>query len=175
MKRVAVLGGPGSGKSTIAIALGQKTGLPVYHMDQIHWCSGWVPRETEDKDRMTCEVHARERWIFEGGHSRTMPERLARADTVFWLDLPVGLRYWRVFKRWLTYRGDTRPDLPAGCPERLDWEFLSYIWTSRVRTRARIERLLAEQRHLQVYHLTRPAAVAQCLAAIRPLDQTPEG
>jgi adenylate kinase family enzyme len=92
-------------------------------------------------------VHARDRWIFEGGHSVTWPERLARADALVWLDLPVALRQWRVLRRTLLHLGETRPDLPDGCPERLDagaLEFWRYIWRSRRPARARMAALFAE-------------------------------
>ena len=161
-----VIGGPGSGKSTFARALGDITGLPVFHMDLIHWKPGWEARQSEDKDRMTSAVHARDAWIFEGGHSRTYPERIARADTCILLDLPVGLRYARVLKRWWVYRGQSRPDLPENCPERLDPEFLAYIWTSRRRARARNLKIQADAPHLRYHHLRSPAAVRRFLTGL---------
>ena len=48
MKRVMINGGPGSGKSTLARALGNATGLPVYHMHQIYHMRGWQPRPHSD-------------------------------------------------------------------------------------------------------------------------------
>ena len=147
------IGGTGSGKSTLARALGDVTGLPVFHMDRIHWKPGWEPRSSAEKDRMTRAVPARDAWIFEGGHSRTYAARIARADTCIWRDLPVALRYRRVLERWWRYRGDSRPDLPENCPERLDPEFLVYIWTSRSRTRARNARIKTSAPHLDFHHL----------------------
>ena len=122
-----IVGGPGSGKSTLARELGRRTGLPVRHMDLIHYRPGWVERPKDEKDRLTREVHAEDAWIFEGGHSRTYDERAARADTLVWLDLPVGLRLWRVVRRWWAWRGRTRPDLPPDCPEKLDPAFIRWI------------------------------------------------
>ncbi len=120
LRRVMVVGQPGSGKSTFARMLGAATGLPVVHIDHIHWMDGWVEREAAEKDRLTREVHARDAWIFEGGHSRTWPERLARADTLVWIDVGLALRTWRVLRRVATGYGRARPDMPAGCPERID-------------------------------------------------------
>ena len=64
MKRVMIVGGPGSGKSTLARQLGAITGLPVFHMDHIHWKPHWVERDRADKDLMTRVVHAKDSWIF---------------------------------------------------------------------------------------------------------------
>lgn len=141
MKRVMIVGGPGSGKSTLAIMLGKRSGLPVFHMDHIHWKSGWVERSKSEKDRLTREVHKRERWILEGGHSSTYDERVARADTFIWLDFPVLLRLWRTLRRSIVYRGQCRPDLPDGCPEQLNWqtiEFVRFIWRTRKSSRAKL-------------------------------------
>ena len=132
-----IVGGPGSGKSTLARALGAITGLPVRHMDRIHWLPGWVERPREEKVAMARAVEASERWVFEGGLSATYDTRAARADVLVWLDLPAALRLWRVVRRWATWRGATRPDLPSDCPERLDPAFLSYIVRSNARVRRR--------------------------------------
>jgi adenylate kinase family enzyme len=149
MKRVVIIGGPGSGKSTLARKMGAITGLPVVHIDHIHWQPGWVERSSAEKDRLTREVHARQEWIFEGGHFRTLDERLQRADTFIWLDFPVGVRLWGVLARtWRDY-GRTRPDLPENCPERFNVEtlkFIHFIWTTRNRWRERLENVIMRPR-----------------------------
>lgn len=145
MKRVMIVGQPGSGKSTLAAALGEITGLPVVHIDKIHWQFGWVERRKAEKTRLCLEADEREHWIFEGGHSATWPSRLNRADILIWLDLPVGMRLWRVLWRAVTGLGRTRPDMADGCPERLRSlpDFLGYIWQTRNSARTKIARLIA--------------------------------
>jgi adenylate kinase family enzyme len=141
MKRVIIVGGPGSGKSTLARKMGDITGLPVIHIDHIHWQPGWIERSSAEKDRLTREVHDRDSWIFEGGHYRTLDERLLRADTFIWLDFTVWLRFWRVITRTLRDLGKNRPDLPENCPERLNFEtlkFAHFIWTTRNRWREKL-------------------------------------
>lgn len=64
MRRVMLVGGPGSGKSTLARWLSAETGLPVFHMDHIHWKSGWVERERAEKVEMARAIEAQEFWIF---------------------------------------------------------------------------------------------------------------
>lgn len=68
MKRVMIVGGPGAGKSTLAAQLGEVTGLPVYHIDHIHYQAGWIERDSAVKSAMTNSVHAKDKWVFEGGH-----------------------------------------------------------------------------------------------------------
>ena len=137
MQRVMIIGQPGSGKSTFARALGDITFLPVIHIDrEVHWNADWIETPSEEKTRRCHEIHARPSWIFEGGHSRTWPERLERADTLIWLDIPIGTRLWRVVWRTLRHHGQSRPDLPEGCPERFDSEFLHWIWDTRKTARA---------------------------------------
>ncbi|MBT0956979.1 DNA topology modulation protein FlaR [Alphaproteobacteria bacterium KMM 3653] len=163
MQRIMILGGPGSGKSTLARQLGTQTGLPVFHMDHIHYKAGWVDRPKAEKIEMAHAVEAQERWIFEGGLSATYNSRAARAEQLIWLDLPVGLRLWRVAKRLVRYYGQNRPDFAPGCHEYFGWhtvEFYAFIWRTRQSSRQRILRLIDEQgAGLAVTRLTSPAQV----------------
>jgi adenylate kinase family enzyme len=127
-----IIGQPGAGKSWLARRLGDATGLPVVHIDrEVHWLPGWVESSPQDKVRRAAAIHARDAWIIEGGHSRSWPQRLARADTLIWLDVPLPVRVLRVTARTLRHRGQSRPDLPQGCPDHLNAEFIRYIWRTR--------------------------------------------
>ena len=168
MQRVMIIGQPGSGKSTLARRLGELTFLPVIHIDHIHWKPGWVERDPAEKTQMTIDVIAKPRWIFEGGHSRTYRQRLDRADTLIWLDLPLGLRLRRVLWRTLRYYGRTRPDLPQGCPEAFRFEFLSFIWRTRHTSRARMRALYdTAPGDKTTIHLTSAPAVDRFLSDLK--------
>ena len=168
MRRVMIIGQPGSGKTTLARALGDIAHLPVVHMDHIHWMPGWVERDRAEKTRLCHEVHRRPAWVFEGGHTMTWPDRLARADTLIWLDLPVGLRLWRVTRRTAAGWGRTRPDLPDGCPEGFNPEFFRYIWRTRASARARCATVFAQAGPDKATHrLHRPSDVTAYLTALR--------
>ena len=166
MQRVMIIGQPGSGKSWLAREMGRRSGLPVFHMDHIHWQSGWIERDRAEKDRLCQAVEAGEAWIFEGGHSATYASRAARCDLLIWLDVPVSLRLWRVTWRSVTGLVLNRPDLPEGCPERPANlpEFWRFIWRTRTTARARMELLVAGARPgLRVVHLCSRADMAQFL------------
>ena len=139
LKRVMIIGQPGSGKSTFARALGERTGLPVVHIDQIHWKEGWVERDQDEKTKMCLEAHARDEWIFEGGHSITWPDRLGRCDTLIWLDYPFLNRCWRLIKRTAMDYGRTRLDLPDNCPERIDFDFYRFVFRTRKSAREKAQ------------------------------------
>lgn len=170
MQRVMITGGPGSGKSTLARKLGEVTGLPVFHMDHIHHLPCWEPRPLMQKIAMANAIEAQAAWIFEGGLSATYTNRAARADTMIWLDLPVGLRLWRVVKRTIRDYGKTRPDVAEGCTETFDAEtvaFWKWIWQTRHSQRARLARLATANPHLTLYHLQSRAEVDDFLRGLR--------
>ncbi len=170
MQRVMIVGQPGSGKSTLARKMGAVTGLPVFHMDLIHWRPNWVERTAEDKRRLVHDVHMQEAWILEGGFSATFAERMARADTFVWLDTGFSTRVWRVLWRTVKHYNAPRPDLPAGCVERFDaqkMEFLRYIWRTRGSARAKLAALAADAPpHLATHVLTSSAEVDGFLAGL---------
>lgn len=169
-----IVGGPGSGKSTLARKMGDITGLPVVHIDHIHWQPGWIERSSAEKDRLTRIAHANDEWIFEGGHFRTFDERLARADTFIWLDVSVWRRLWRVVKRTMRDLGKNRPDLPEDCPERINLEtlkFLHFIWTTRNRWRDKIAGVCASPPSGLLCH--RFTSTAQINAYVESLKGNP--
>ena len=153
MKRVMVVGGPGSGKSTFAFALGDITGLPVFHTDRIFHLPGWIQRDRSETITLAGEIEAKAQWVFEGGVSATYANRCARADTIIWLDLPVTLRLRRIVKRWRQYRGQTRPEMADGCPEQLAPDFLAFIIRTRNSAREPIAQAIADAPHLTVHHI----------------------
>ena len=129
MQRIIIIGCSGSGKSTLARELGRRLGLPVTHLDRLHWQPGWQPHP--DLAAFAAQIRAiseGERWIIDGGYTTDNLEvRLARADTYILMDFPTWLCLCRVVWRAIKYFGQIRPDMAPGCPEgRLDLEFLNY-------------------------------------------------
>ncbi|MFN5903358.1 MAG: topology modulation protein [Novosphingobium sp.] len=137
MQRVLVIGSPGAGKSTLSHRLAACTGLPLFHLDQMFWQPGWVERDRDEGCAELAEVLAGDHWIIDGNYGSTLPMRVARADTVVWLDYSTWLCLGRVFKRWWQYRGRARPDMTEGCPENLNLEFLLYVLMFRGNWQAR--------------------------------------
>lgn len=156
MRRVAIIGPCGAGKSTLAIELARVTGLPPYHIDRLNWKPGWVDSSREELSVRLEAIVAEDRWIIDGNYSGTMHLRLPRADTVIFLDYSRWIYRWRVLKRWYTHRGRTRPDMTEGCDERLDLEFLRYVWRfdrdARPRLLAKLNELIEAQNLIHLRH-----------------------
>ena len=149
MRRILIIGCSGAGKSTLARKLGEKTGLPVVHLDALFWKPGWMESERQEFDaRMLAELE-KPAWIMDGNYARTLPVRLEKCDTVIYLDFPRWLCILGVLKRVLMTYGTVRPDMPEGCPERFDWEFLKWVWNfnrnNRENIHAQLDNLPADK------------------------------
>lgn len=128
MRKVLVIGSGGSGKSTLAQQLGERTGLPVIHLDSLFWRAGWQEPPRDEWAARVDELVRGDGWIMDGNYGGTLERRLAVCDTVIFLDLPRALCLWRIISRGLRYRGRTRPDMAEGCNEQLTWEFVRWVW-----------------------------------------------
>lgn len=139
MQRVVVVGPPGAGKSTFACQLATRTQLPLIHLDQLLWQPGWIETPKEAFDAAEAAAASRDRWIIDGTYIRSLPARIARADTIVWLDVERLTALRRVMWRTLTHFGRARPDMTPNCPERFELEFLRYIWSFQTRVRPRLQ------------------------------------
>ena len=174
MKKVLVIGSPGSGKSVFSRRLGEITGLPLIHMDQHYWRPGWVEPSKDEWNRQLLELLRLDSWIIDGNYSRTMDLRLQYCDTAIFIDLPRHLCTWRVFKRSL--RLSVRPDLPADCEEKFDLSFLRWTWDFPRRSRPGVEKRLerAGQR-ISIVKLTTKKEVEEFLLSLESRSNKENG
>ena len=166
--RVVVTGLAGSGKSTFALALAERTGLPAIHLDLHFWKPGWVaPSEAEWRATQRT-VLAGDAWIADGNYHETLDLRVERADTVVVLDLP----WWLCSGRALV-RGFRMPDeLPEGSTYSR-WERLRDEWLLAVRVGRRHRSETASEREV----LSQPGlgATVHVLTSKRAVRELLEG
>ena len=122
MKRIIVIGCPGSGKSTVSRALHTKIGIPLYHLDMMYWNADKTTVERSVFLARLSSVLEKEQWIIDGNYSSTMELRMAACDTVIFLDYPLEVCLEGIKER----RGKARSDMPWIETEE-DEEFIDFI------------------------------------------------
>lgn len=146
--KVLVVGCSGSGKSTFARALGERTGLPVVHLDNLFWRGDGTHVSAEEFDRQLEEALSQDAWIMDGDFNRTYERRIAAADIVILLDYPEEVCLAGIAGRV----GQVRPDIPW-VERELDPALVAHVRAWRSKTRPRLLELLAKYPHKQVFVL----------------------
>ena len=122
MKKVIVIGCPGSGKSTVSRTLHNKTGIPLYHLDMMYWNADKTTVEKSVFLERLSDVLEKDEWIIDGNYSSTMELRMVACDTVIFLDYPLDVCLDGIRER----RGKSRSDMPWIETEE-DSEFIEFI------------------------------------------------
>lgn len=158
MKKVAVFGNAGAGKSTLARKLAEKTSLPLHVLDMMQFHEGGAPVKHEDFVAAHEELIQQSEWVIDGfGTVPTAWARFAAADTLVYIDLPLPLHLWWITKRFLKGLFVA----PAGWPKRsplLKSTILSYrnAWLCHQKLTPRYRQLVAEEMRAsnkKVFHL----------------------
>ena len=147
MKKILVIGCPGSGKSTFARALQKTVNLPLVHLDMLYWNADrtTVPRSVFD-ERLRV-VLAQETWIIDGNYSRTMEQRLQACDTVFFLDFSAEVCLNGIRAR----HGKPRSDMPwVERSDEIDEEFIAFVRDYNTTSRPKVLELLEKYRDKRV-------------------------
>jgi len=148
-----VIGCAGSGKTTLSDILAKKTGLEVTYLDRLYWKPDWQETSKEEWRPMVKRLAARDSWIIDGNYTATMELRLARAQTVIFLDFPRVACVKGVLRRVREYHGRQRHDMGEGCTERLDLGFLLWVMRFNRVSRPKILYMLSEYPDLNVITL----------------------
>lgn len=108
MKKVIVIGCPGSGKSTFSKKLRNLTGIELIHLDLLYWNKDKTTVTREIFDERLKAATDKEAWIIDGNFQRTLEMRMKLCDTVFFLDIPTEVCLDGINSR----RGTPRSDMP---------------------------------------------------------------
>lgn len=144
MKRVLVIGCPGSGKSTFSSRLSKESDIPVIHLDTFYWKPGWISCTDQEFDEILRDLLLQETYIMDGNYSRTIEFRLSFADTVYFFDYSRYLCLYRVLKRRIMNHGKTGEYMGKDCPESINYKFIKSVWNFRKNQRVQIMNVLNE-------------------------------
>jgi len=149
MNRIMIIGCCGAGKSTLAAKLHKILGLELIHLDQHYWQPEWTETSQDEWLPIVEKLVQKDKWIIDGNYGSSMEIRIKRADTIIWLDYSTSKCLSRVIKRVWKYHGKERPDMPSGCRERFDADFLLYVatfkWNKYPAIKKRLSRLNENQ------------------------------
>lgn len=127
--KIAIIGYSGSGKSTLAQKLGELYGLDILHLDAVQFLPNWKERPMEEQKQITKTfLDTNDSWVIDGNYSKLCYERrMEEADWIFLLLFNRFTCLYRVIRRYLKYKNTVRPDMPPGCEEKLDLEFIKWV------------------------------------------------
>ncbi|MBX3579315.1 MAG: hypothetical protein KF723_19105 [Rhizobiaceae bacterium] len=169
MRRVAVFGNAGGGKSTLARRLAQLTGLPLYAVDRMQYRDGGA--EVPEHEFLTAhaELLARDAWIIDGfGSIDTTWARFAQADTLVHVDLPLIVHAWWVTKRLLKGLFVAPEGWPKGSPIlRSSLNSYAVLWPCHRALTPRYRQLVAQAAaSKRVHHLRSAGDIRALLEAV---------
>jgi len=87
VKRISIVGGCGSGKTTLADNISKEMNIPVYHLDGMHYDANWVEKSKVERDKVILEKIQEDAWVIDGVYRSTLERRLNRSDLVIFLDM----------------------------------------------------------------------------------------
>jgi adenylate kinase family enzyme len=145
MRKIIVIGCPGSGKTTFARKLRDKTGLPLYYLDMMYWNPDRTTKPKEEFHAALRETVALPEWIIDGNYGSTLEVRMEACDTVIFLDYPVEVCIAGVEER----RGKPRPDMPWVETEP-DLEFIEFIKKYNEESRPTVIELLEKYKEKNI-------------------------
>ncbi len=139
MKKIIVIGCPGSGKSTFSKELHQITKIPLYHLDMMNWNADRTTVEKTVFVKRLYHTIQKEKWIIDGNYASTIELRLQACDTVFFLDYSLDV----CLKGIQSRKGKERSDMPwIETTDEEDQEFIDFVKNFQKDSRPIIIKLL---------------------------------
>lgn len=174
LSKVLIFGNSGTGKTTLTKQLSIKRELAPLPLDSVYWLPNW---QSLSDDIFTQKVDdfmsTNERFVMDGNYMRSssLSRRLAKADTLIFLDYDLTVALQGVKQREKEYRHRYRTDMAEGCIENVDQEFLSYIVEFNKKRKPALLRLLkAHEREKCCYVFQTREALENWLNSIKDVS-----
>ena len=147
MRKIIVIGCPGSGKSTLSRELHSKMNIPLYHLDMMYW----NPDKTKVKKSVflnnLSDILEKDSWIIDGNYGSTMELRMQKCDTVIFLDYPLDICLKGIKER----QGKPRSDMPWINTENDDLDFIEFIKNYNIESRPKVLELIEQHQDKNIF------------------------
>lgn len=170
--RVAIIGCPGSGKTTFSNSFGAVFSREVVHLDKVLWRKNWEMPSYDQRKIIHDGIIEQNSWIIDGMWKSHLEDRIKRATLVIFLDYKRSICVWRALKRRIKYSGKQRDDIADGCLEKLDGYFMRYIWTFRKKSRPQILKILSQHSYIKIIQLKTPKQTETFLRELQIYQQS---
>lgn len=163
MKKIIVIGCPGSGKSTFSKALHQKTQIPLFHLDMLFWRPDKTTVQKSVFLERLSEILKKNEWIIDGNYASTMELRMRECDTVIFLDYPLEVCLDGIKER----KGKPRSDMPWIEIEE-DAKFTEFIKNYNSQSKLQVTELLNKYSHKNIYIFSNRTEAEKFIQTVHP-------
>lgn len=147
LRRLAIIGNAGAGKTTLSRILAAHYKLPLTHVDSIQFTEGMNIRPHSESIAILNEIQSREEWLIDGyGPLDILEKRLERAEKIIFIDFPIWRHYWWALKRQIKSLWNPRAELPENCDDatlKQTIKLFRTIWKVHTKMRPEMLRILS--------------------------------
>lgn len=147
MRKIIVIGCPGSGKSTLSRELHSKMNIPLYHLDMMYWNPDKTKVEKSVFLNNLSDIFEKDSWIIDGNYGSTMELRMQKCDTVIFLDYPLDICLKGIKER----QGKPRSDMPWINTENDDLDFIEFIKNYNIESRPKVLELIEQHQDKNIF------------------------
>ena len=126
VSKISIIGGSGTGKTTLSESLSKDVNIPVYHIDGIHHLENWKIRDKEETDRIIHNIIKKDKWIIDGTYTKTLEDRVKVSDLIIYLDYSTLAQVKGALGRFIKNHGKEKPEIP-GCKEQMNFKFFMLV------------------------------------------------
>ena len=126
VSKISIIGGSGTGKTTLSENLSRELKIPVYHIDGIHLLKNWEIRDKEERDNIILSLIKKDKWIIDGTYRSTLSRRLDKSDLIIFLDYSTFAQLKGILGRYIKIHGKERKEIP-GCKEKMTFKFFMFV------------------------------------------------
>lgn len=174
MKKIAVVGSSGAGKSTFARKLDLILKIKVFHLDRLFWKQNWTRKTHYDRIALLEKLTLGEKqWIIEGNYLASLEPVLQEAEAIIFLDISPFLCLFRIIKRHYTYHQLYRRDIPSRSTDKLTLSLMIQVLIFSFQGHRRIEQTLLRYPSKRIIRLRSVEEVEDFLALQKQIMRSP--